>query len=132
MPIVPSPVTISALKYQAVMRNPRSYIAEPTEQDVLCRNCGHPLRDHSLDETACEAETDEESGALCECTMYQEWDSQPVEVYIPPDATLEDLMAIRKAACADGRMVPRVLNELIQNKCDALSSFEAPSIFKKL
>jgi hypothetical protein len=95
------------------MLDPSRYISEPVADDVLCKNCRHAFKEHNPDGFACNAE-DEESGSICACTFYEEWDSQPVEVYIPSSATLEDLIALRRAACADGRMVPAGLSERIQ------------------
>jgi hypothetical protein len=101
------------------MLKPTDFISEPEESDILCKNCGHTLADHDADGFGCGAEFDEESGALCTCGLYEPWDSQPAEVYIPAEASLDELIAIRKAACADGRRAPTELSRRIQEKQDS-------------
>jgi hypothetical protein len=106
-------------------------VREPEPSDVLCTNCHHPFRDHSSGGCSCSAEMNDETGELCTCVLYAPWDSQPADVYVPFDATLSELIALRKAATADGRMAPPELSERIQAMRESKPFADARDVLTK-
>ena len=84
------------------MFDAHDYISQPVVANVLCRNCGHTLGNHSPDGLTCNAEDDTDADELCT-------PSQGGSKYLPMQRVKKSL-----AAAAGGFVVGAVIGGVVQ------------------